>query len=572
MLCELRVRDLLLLSRLEITLEPGFNALTGETGAGKSVIVGALNLVLGGRASPDQIRPGSDEAEVEALFDISDSPAVARRLESSGVLSGSELIVRRVIQASGRSRTYLNGRLTTAGELAALGPDLADIASQHESVSLTDPATHLAYLDAFGGLEKPRGAVAQAFDLAQQTLSQITALEQLSRSRAERDAFLRFQLADLEEIAPRVGEMEELKTERLLLRGAAKIGEVARSAAGRLTESDSSLCDELRRIASDLTSPASLDPKLASPLALVETAIGALEEAGRDLARHSEHIHDDPDRLEQIEDRLFRLERLLRSHGPTEADAVDAHIRLARELQELEGVDDDLARLREELQARLGDASVIARSLSAKRKEAASRLGAAIGAELSALGMGGAKVVVDVAPLDGARDQLAVEGARLSRDGIDKVEFLIAPNKGIPPRPLRKIASGGELSRALLALKRVLASNGPAGLYVFDEVDTGVGGAIAECIGRALADISRHRQVFCITHLAPIAALADAHFLVEKAQDGDIATSQVRRLKAKERTREVARMLSGARITQASLQTAEEMVKSRATRSSSGSP
>ncbi len=566
MLCELRVRDLLLLSRLEITLEPGFNALTGETGAGKSVIVGALNLVLGGRASTDQIRPGSDEAEVEALFDISDSPAVLQRLESSGVLSGSELIVRRVIQASGRSRTYLNGRLCTAAELVALAPDLADIASQHESVSLTDPATHLAYLDAFGGLDAPKQSVAACYDSLHETAARVASLEQRLRTRSERDAFLRFQLADLDEVAPRAGEMEELKAERLRLRSAARLGDAARSAAGRLTESDPSMCDELRRIAADLGSSASLDPWFGQPLALVESALGALEEAGRDLTRHAEHIQNDPQRLDEVEERLFRIERLLRTHGPTESDAVEARARLARELEELQGADEDLERLREELGARLASAAEAARRLSEQRKNAAGRLGAAIGAELSLLGMGSATVVVDVAPLDGARDSLAVDGARLSRDGIDRVEFLIAPNKGIPPRPLRKIASGGELSRALLALKRVLASNGPAGLHVFDEVDTGVGGAIAECIGRALADIARHRQVFCITHLAPIAALADAHFVVEKAQDGEVATSQVRRLTAKARTREVARMLSGARITQASLQTAEELLRARAAR------
>lgn len=561
MLCELRIRDLLLIKSLELRLDPGFNALTGETGAGKSIVVGALQLVLGGRASPEQVRPGCDQAEVEALFDLTDSARSLELLDRSGIPCAGELVVRRRVPTSGRSQTYLNGRLSTASELASLAPELADISSQHEHVSLTDPGTHLAYLDAFGGLDTARNALSVQVDLLRQLVAELAQLQKLAHERAERDAFLRFQLAAIEEIGPRVGEMESLRSERTRLRSAGRLGETARRACERLTDGDSAICDELHRIAADLQAACKLDSDLDRTIPMVQSAVADLSEVGNTLSRYAERVHDDPDRLATVEDRLFRLERLLRLHGPEESDVLGARDRLAQEILKLEAVDADVEACRGKLDAALARSAEQARTLSATRKRVASKLGSAITEELSSLGMGDARVVVDVAPLGGSAEELAVDGARLGRDGIDHVEFLIAPNKGIAPRPLRKIASGGELSRALLALKRALAAQGPAGLYVFDEVDAGVGGAVAERIGQALADISRHRQVLCITHLAPIAAFADAHFAIKKAQDGDVATSVAQRLTSKLRVREIARMLSGSRITQASLAIAAQMVR-----------
>ncbi len=563
MLCSLQVRDLLLIDELELHFDTGFNVMTGETGAGKSVVVGALNLVLGGRSRPDLVRPGCHEAEVEALFDISDSPEALEKLASSGIGSANDLVVRRVIQPNGRSRAYLNGKLCVTSELAALAPVLADIASQHESVTLTDPATHLSYLDAFGGLDPGRAEVARLVDLARDLGRERARLEELAKGRAERDAFLRFQLAAIDEVSPKPAEMDELRAERTRLRSAGRLGEMTRRVADRLSESDAAIADELRSILGDLKAAADLDPQLAEHLTAIDAAVDSVSETGRSLARYAERVQDDPARLELVEDRLFRIERLMRQHGPSEQAILDTREALARELAELTSVDDTLEELKNKFNQALATAAKAARTLSASRAKAAENLGTSISKELAFLGMGGARVVVDVAPLEGQPGELAVDGARLSRDGLDRVEFLIAPNKGIAPRPLRKIASGGELSRALLALKRVLASKGPAGLYVFDEVDTGVGGAVAESIGRALADVSRHRQVLCITHLAPIAALANAHFLVEKNQRAEVATTSVRRLTGKARTQEVARMLSGAKVTDAALATAAEMISAR---------
>jgi DNA repair protein RecN (Recombination protein N) len=560
-LVALRVKNFILMDSLELRLEPGFNALTGETGAGKSIVVGALGLVLGGRASADAVRPGCDEAEVEALFDVRGAERVAERLEAAGVARDDELVIRRVITAAGRSRAYLNGRLCTAGELATLAPDLADVASQHESVALTDPATHLGYLDRFARLVGARDELAAEVERLVRVVGDLGALRDAERGRAEREAFLRFQLQAIDAVGPRPGELEELAIERARLRHAGRLLEVTRRAASRLDDGDGAICDEVARLAADLARAAEIDPTLLPAAEALDAAWPELRSVARDLERYAERTGSDPDRLSEVEERMYRIESLLRQHGPDLAEVLAARSRIAAELDALESAEERIATLEAERDALLTVAGERARALSERRRKAAGTLGAAISGELADLGMGGARVVVGVEPLSGERSELAVDGARLSREGIDRVEFLISPNKGIDPRPLRRIASGGELSRALLALKRVLADGGPAGLYVFDEVDAGVGGAVAERIGRAIADVARHHQVLCITHLAPIAAFADAHYVVAKDSAGGVTKSTVTRVTDRDRVAEVARMLSGAKVTPTAIKAATELLR-----------
>lgn len=560
MLVELQVRDFVLIDTLELRFEPGFNVLTGETGAGKSIVVGALGLVLGGRARPDLVRPGRDEAEVQARFDLSQSEGARRKLAEAG-LEGEELVIRRVVQASGRSRAYLNGRLCTAAELIALAPELADVSSQHESVALTDPSTHIVYLDAFAKLDTRREQLALRVEELVVKAKEVVELRTQERGREEREAFLRFQLAAIDELAPTPNELEELEAERSRLRHAGKLGEATRGAADRLYDADGALCDELGRLVAELSAAADLDPSLRPLAEAVETARTELVEAARGLGRYADGIETDPGRLAQVDERLFRIGKLARQHGGTVDDVLAAKQRLEGELDALSGAEARIAVLEAELRDLLKVAGEQARELSQRRKEEATRLGGLISHELAALGMGRARVVVDVAKLEGSGGELEIDGARLGRDGIDRVELLIAPNPGAPPRPLRRIASGGELSRALLALKRVLAGSGPAGLYVFDEVDTGVGGAVAEQIGHAIADVARHRQVLCITHLAQIAAFAGSHFVVEKRNQGEVAETRVMRVVGKDRVAEVARMISGAKVTPSAKKAAEEMIR-----------
>lgn len=549
---------------LELRLEPGFNVLTGETGAGKSIVVGALSLVLGGRSNADQIRPGADEAEIEALFDVTNTPHVIAALDAAGVAAGDELVIRRVVQQNGRSRAYLNGRLCTAGELANLASNLVDVASQHESVALTDPSTHLGYLDRFGHLSGAREELTADVLELERVVSEIKRVREAERGRAEREAFLRFQLQSIDAIAPQPGELDDLAAERQRLRHAGKLRELTERAVARLDQGDQAICDELARLSKDLNTAAELDPTLEPTARALDGCFAELREISREIERYAERAEANPTRLSEVEERMYRIEGLMRQHGGTIESVLEARTRVVGELESLENVESRIEELERERDKRLRDAAERARVLSSKRHEAGKRLGESISTELAELGMGGARVVVDVEALSGDRSDLVVDGARLGRDGIDRVEFLIAPNKGIEPRPLRKIASGGELSRALLALKRTLAESGPAGLYVFDEVDAGVGGAIADRIGRAIADVARHHQVLCITHLAPIAAFATKHFVVSKQVEGSMTKSTVTPVADKQRTAEIARMLSGAKVTQSALDAADELLREAA--------
>ncbi|MGD0529546.1 MAG: DNA repair protein RecN [Polyangiaceae bacterium] len=563
MLAQLTVRNVVLIERLVLELAHGFNVVTGETGAGKSMVVDALSLVLGGRARPDLVRGGADEAEVEALFELPPGSRAAARLEEAGIPSERELVVRRVVQAEGRSRAYVNGRLCTAAQLAEIAADLCDIASQHESVSLTDPATHVEYLDAFGGLEAERVRVAEQVDGLAEVQRELEAASAQERGRAERDDFLRWQMREIDELEPRDGEETELEHERGRLRHAEKLQVATRHAAERLYEGEGAICDELGRLAAELDQAAGIDGSLAALARTVESARGELSDAARALSRYAETVEASPERLAEVEDRAFRLQKLLRKHGPATADLLAYRAGLARELASLESASERVGQLEAEKTRRAAEAGTAARSLSRKRRDAAEKLADAIGRELAQLGMGRARVVVDVQPTASAGDALLVDGARLTRTGIDRVEFLIAPNRGEEPRPLRRIASGGELSRALLALKRVLADQGPAGTYVFDEVDAGVGGAVAEVIGRSIAEIGRHRQVVCITHLPQIAALADAHFVVDKTESRGRTHTSVKRLQPSDRVEEIARMLGGIKVGEATRRAAAELLAAK---------
>jgi len=371
---------------------------------------------------------------------------------------------------------------------------------------------------------------------------------------------LRFQLAAIDEVSPRAGEPAELEVERSRLRHADRLIQLTRHAAGRLYDEDGSLCDELAKIVSELAQAGELDASLGPLGEKVESARGELVEVARVIGRYAEGIEADPARLAEVEERLFQLGKLMRQHGGDVASVLLARARMAAELESATDAEGWLEKARAAVAELFARAAQKARALSVARKKAAVVLGTLIGKELDALGMGRARVVVEVAPQRGG-SAFDVEGASLGREGIDRVEFLIAPNPGVEPRPLRRIASGGELSRALLALKRALADGAPQGLYVFDEVDAGVGGAIAERIGRAIADVARHRQVLCITHLASIAAFADAHFVVEKEEDAKLATTRVSRCTGKERLAELARMLAGAKASTAARKAAEEMLR-----------
>ncbi|MBX7194712.1 MAG: DNA repair protein RecN [Sandaracinaceae bacterium] len=588
MLTCLRVRNFAIIDALEVELGPGLNVLTGETGAGKSILIDALGLVLGEKARNDLVRTGAAQAEVEALFDL-DPTTVADRLSRAGIaLEGddedhappsAELVVRRVVSQNGRSRAYVNGRLVTLAQLAALAQGLADISSQHEHHTLVDPWSHLGYLDAFGGLEERVRSVGEAHAELQAASKVLDEARARLRGRADRSDFLAFQLSEIDAVTPVPGEMVKLSIDRERLRHAEKLLRAAGGSEEALYGRDGSISEELGKIVASVRDAAHLDPALGSALASLEAADAQIVEAARELGHYARNVALDPERLGEVDDRLHALGRLVRKYAPGAEgpeEAVLAHrARVAAELASLEHAEDEIASHEARRDRALAVGAERARALSKARSEVALALSERVSQELRSLGMGSARIHVEVRPLEGPKgsSELAIDGARLSATGIDHVEILIAPNPGEEPRPLRRIASGGELSRALLAIKRTLAgarregaqgASSARSLYVFDEVDTGVGGAVAETIGQKLRDVARHDQVLCITHLAPIAIYGESHFLVKKEIVDGRTRSDIVPLGAQDRVEEIARMLGGLTVTKKTRDVAAELLRSAA--------
>lgn len=561
MLTCLRVENFAIIETLELELGPGLNIVTGETGAGKSILIDALNLVLGARGRGDVVRGGADAAEVEALFDLASNPEVRERLEEAGLPSDEELLIRRIVSANGRTRAYINGRLSTQRELRALATGLTDISSQHEHHTLVNSANHLAYLDAFAGIENEVAMIGQAHAALREATARLEELQEAQRNRNDREDLLRFQLNEIESLSLQLGEDETLAERRQRLRHAESLAQVTGQAEEELYASDRALCAALSRMSAEVRRAAEMDPSLATLADRLAEAQAQLEDVASELGRYSRELVFDGAQLAEVDERLEEINRLKRKHGMTIAELLDYQRQALAELETLDAMEERLQDAEQERAARFDEAREIALSVRARRKEASQALGKQIGAELGSLGMGEAKVIVAVAALEGRAGEMSIDGARLSARGIDRAEFLIAPNRGEEAKPLQQVASGGELSRALLAIKRVLASVGPAGVYVFDEVDAGVGGAVAEVIGKKLREVAKHSQVVCITHLPQISVYGDRHFRVEKSLVGDRTVSRVRQLDADQRLEEIARMLGGMSITERTRAAAAEMIQ-----------
>ena len=561
MLTCLRVRSFAIIEALEVELDAGLNIVTGETGAGKSILVDALQLVLGARGRPEVVRTDAEAAEVEALFDLSDQPETVASLREQGVETDGELLIRRVVSASGRTRAYINGRLATLAQLKEVTKGLADISSQHEYHSLADPRHHLTYLDAFASHASLVEEVGQAHAALLEAAARLEEVVTEERGKADREDLLRYQVSEIETLRDALENEEALIVERERLRHAEKLGTAAGEAEAKLYSDDDSICGAVSRIASSVEQASSFDPSLEPMAAQVREALLQLEDVASELGSYARDLSFDPNRLGALEDQADRLSRVKRKYGDTGAEILAYRDQAAAELDSLERYEERLDRYQREYDEALEEASRAALALRGKRQSAAVKLSKAISKELSSLGMGEAKVTVELAALEGGPRELQVRGARLSPTGIDRAELLIAPNRGEDAKPLHKIASGGELSRAMLAIKRVLAGLGPASLYVFDEVDAGVGGAVAEVIGRKIHEVAQHSQVLCITHLPQISAYADAHYRVHKEVVGKRTKSDIRLLSDKERLEEIARMLGGVTVTDQARAAAQELIR-----------
>jgi DNA repair protein RecN (Recombination protein N) len=568
MLLSLQVRDFAIIDAVEVSFGTGLNVVTGETGAGKSILVDALTLVLGARASAgDIVRTGAPQAEIEAVFSVRPDDPRKARFEEAGIAWDDELVVRRIVgneRTGGRSRAYLNGRMVSLSQLSQLTAGLADVTSQHDQQTLADPATHLLLLDAAGALESQRAEVARCHGVLHEASARLESAMRSLRDRADREDLLRYQVKEIDELSLVSGDDESWNRERDRLRHASKLSDGTAAAEDTLYARDGAVLDELATVADQLGKLAEVDPALSAVHEMVEQAQTLVAEAARELGRYCRTVRADPERLSDLEDRIQKLARLKRKYGATIEEILAFRARARDELDTLEQGEARIAELERAVEIARSAAAIKARELSALRRTAALRLGDSIGRELASLSMGGARVVVDVAHVSPGSSDLTVEGARLTPSGIDRVEFLIAANRGEDPRPLRKIASGGELSRSLLAIKRVLTDVGPETFYVFDEVDAGVGGAVAEVIGQKIKQVALRNQVLCITHLPQIAVYGDRHFVVSKRETDTRTTSTVRCLNANERLEEVARMLGGIKVTDRTREAAEEMIRAAA--------
>jgi len=543
MLSYLKVSNLAILDEICIEPGPGLNVLTGETGAGKSIVVDAIGLVLGERGTTDLIRTGEERLVVEAQFDLAGRPDLPRLLEAAGIepsLAADELIIRRELPRSGRGRAQVNGRLVPVGALRQIGDILADVHGQHQNQSLLGAEGQRDALDLFAGTLPLRREVGCCHDRYRDLLSEKRDLLSRERERARTVDILSRQIEEIDKVDPREDEQEELLRQERILRHSQELAELADTAQGLLSEQDDSALDLLGAARDRLSRLAEIDSQAAGPKDLIQEAILAVQEASRGLSGYAGQEEADPDRLEAVAARLADLERLRRKYGGSLPEVLEFRHQAAAELASLEGASDRLSAIEGELEEATEAYSKLAGELTRKRRRAARRLERAIEKELEDLAMSGTRVSILLEPLEGPPEEA------IGPWGMEAVRFLLAANEGEEPRSLARTASGGELSRLMLALRNAGGGSGDRRTLVFDEVDAGIGGRVAEVVGQRLSRLARDQQVFCVTHLPQIAAFAGRHFRVSKRATGGRTRAEVRRLGDRDRLDELARMLGGA--------------------------
>jgi DNA repair protein RecN (Recombination protein N) len=552
MLRFLRIRHLAVIHSADVEFEPGLNVLTGETGAGKSILVEAVGLLLGGRASGDLVRTGEDSATIEAIFE-------------SG---GEELLIRREITAQGRSRAFINGTLATAGALKDLSGRLIELHGQHEHQTLLDPSTHLSVLDAVGESNEAVARTAAAFDVMRVARDELARMRGVAADRDARLELITFQLAELDRAAPSPGEDEELAAVRQVLANAERVERLCAESYASLYDRDDAILAALGGVWRRVGELATLDPQFQPYVDARDGVKSQLEDLALFLRRYADAIEASPARLQQVEERLALFDRLKRKHGPTLADVIARREALRREQSDLTRGDERIHELDEAHARAKTEYLAAARTLSEERKRVAVRFAAALERVLAELAMDQTRFDVRFAE--------PLPESDWSASGIDAAEFYVSPNPGEELRPLARIVSGGELSRVMLAIKTLTAtsrhgfsdaatrmpSTATPGL-IFDEVDAGIGGRVADVVGRRLRALGSAFQVLCITHLPQIAAYADTHFQIDKRIERGRTRTSVRRLDTAGRIDELARMLGGDRITDGLRHSAREMLEGR---------
>ncbi|HIJ96548.1 MAG TPA: DNA repair protein RecN [Desulfuromonadales bacterium] len=548
MLTDLTIKNVAIIDNLHISLKTGLTVLTGETGAGKSIIIDAVGLIMGGRASSDLIRSGEDEAVVEALFDISCLPQIKELLAAADFDNNDELLIKRSLTRSGKNRIFINGSMATLALLSDLTPRLINIYGQHDSQTLLKPENHLRLLDAYAGLAGMRDVFSRQFSQLSELRTQIAGLEEAQRDAERRQDLLSYQSQEIMAAALRDGEEEELSEQRRVLANAERLGGGSGEAFERLYGGDGAILGQLRRLSTSIAELAVLDSSLQGSATALEAAYLQLEDAAITLRDYASRIEADPATLQNIDDRLDLISRLKKKYGSSVANILTYQAQINTELEQLQGGQQSRQELeleREQMEQELRQRGA---ELTAERTTAAARLKQALETEAHQLAMKGAVIEPTLEALSEPRAY-----------GYERVEFLFSPNPGEIARPLARIASGGELSRLMLAIKQVLPE-GDVPTLVFDEVDTGIGGATSELVGRKLKNVAVRQQVLCITHLPQVAVCATQQLRVEKLiQNGRTAT-RIIELDQQGRTNEIARMLAGEKITDSALAHASEML------------
>ena len=543
MLRFLSIRHLAVIDQIELEFGPGMTVLTGETGAGKSILLGAVGLLVGGRASADLVRTGEESAAIEAVFETA---------------AGREIIIRREVSAQGRSRAFVDGALVTSAALRDLSSTLVDLHGQHEHQVLLDPATHLEVLDAYAELAPERAAVAEAFSGWQSLKTERERLASLQRDSASRAEFVTFQLSEIERVAPKPGEDDELANSRQVLANADKLQRLCAEAYQALYEGDHAALSALGVVWRKVGELAAIDDRFATHLAARETVKPVLEDLSFFLRSYATDIDSSPARLQEVEDRLAAIERLKKKHGPSLADVIAKAQALQQELDLTQNGAERSAELDAQLASARAQYLERAERLTSKRRSAAPVFCKLLEKSLGELAMARTRCEVRFVP--------AASETGWTDRGIEQGEFYISPNPGEDLKPLARIASGGELSRIMLALKTLGSNDAPGKTLIFDEVDTGIGGAVADVVGTRLQNLSRRFQVLCITHLPQIAAHGGTHLHIAKGVQKGRTVTRVERLAGEDRHDELARMIGGNDVSASVRASAKEMLATRRTR------
>lgn len=570
MLVELSISNLAIIDQLRLQFSAGFNVLTGETGTGKSIIIDAVSLLLGARASADMVRTGADSITVEGVFQLEPSTLQALQEEFGdlGLLddaeqAAGELIILRQVSAGGRSSARVNGRAVTQSVLRDLGRHLIDIHGQGDQLTLLQARRHIDFLDRYGKLEGQRAAVADVVRRLREVREALRTLQRDARELARRVDLLTFQVDEIRAAKLYPDEEADLRRERTLLANAEKLKLLADAVYDLLFEGEErqrAVVDQLGAVVEHMTALQKLDDTLGEQSQVVETALYQLEEVARTMRAYRDEIAYDPERLEQVEERIDLIANLKRKYGDSIAEVLAFADRAQEELDGISHSEERQDELRQAEAELLGELATLAGELSAARRAAADALTARVESELTQLGMEHARFIVAMDRAEAA-DGLELDGRRIAFDstGIDRVEFLIAPNPGEDPKPLASTASGGEASRLMLALKTALSEADPVPTLIFDEIDAGIGGRTGRIVGRKLWGLSRDHQVFCVTHLAQMASYGETHLRVEKRVVGGRTLSMVQALSPEERVNELALMLGGA-ATESTRRSARELL------------